>query len=400
MALYDLPVMFEKMTHRVFKICDYGVCEIEDMISDVSETSVVITTENNDGADDVMISIPKREQTNEEVSRTHKFAGECIELLRHVPECRLNFNKFIPAYHHHFGRQCRVADYGFTKLIELFEAIPTTIEITEDVDGERILQLTDAERLSVVGDQLGFLIEHHSVVKRRGPSGHQSIKLKELPHMYLRQYGYALRPENFGEATLEGIIEKLNTTLRLDNAVQSDGDAEEPEVSVRLIDRSFIKILSNRVREIMADEGKLSLKELQERFKDIYEEEIEEDQLKTDLNDLVNVTEEEISEDSEEKEMQVQLVPLQLCGIRIQNLLKSHADKMLMSEFEAAFAEKYSIPLCPGQYGYPGLSNLVAAFPDTLAIRGRGTKKLICYLREGRKSFSNGTSSRLEVPFE
>ena len=54
------------------------------------------------------------------------------------------------AYHHHFGRQCRVADYGFTKLIELFETIPTTIEITEDADGERILQLTDAERLVVV----------------------------------------------------------------------------------------------------------------------------------------------------------------------------------------------------------------------------------------------------------
>jgi hypothetical protein len=305
----------------------------------------------------------------------------------------LPFNKFIPAYHHHFGRQCRVADYGFTKLIELFEAIPTTIEITEDVDGERILQLTDSERLKVVGDHIAFLIKHHSVTSKR-PNGHQSIKLKELPHMYLRQYGYALRPENFGECTLEGIIEKLSTTLRLDSTVQSDDDEEQPETSVRLIDRSFIKILSNRVREILADEGKLTLKELQERFKDIYEEEIDEDQLKTDLNDLVTVTEEELSEDSEEKELQVQLVPLQLCGIRIQNLLKSQADKMLMSEFEAAFAEKYSTALCPGQYGYPGLSNLVAAFPDTLAIRGRGTKKLICYMREGRKSFSNGTSSR------
>merc|ERR1719228_1467915 len=209
-ALYDLPAMFEKSTHKTFKISDYGVCEIEDMIADVSETSVVISTDNNE--DDIVISMPKREQTNEEVSRTQKFAEECIELLRHVPDCRLNFNKFIPAYHHHFGRQCRVADYGFTKLIELFEAIPTTIEITEDVDGERILQLTDSERLKVVGDHIGFLIKHHSVVvKRRGPGGYQSIKLKELPHMYLRQYGYALSPENFGETSLEGIIEKLGS---------------------------------------------------------------------------------------------------------------------------------------------------------------------------------------------
>ena len=88
----------------------------------------------------------------------------------------------------------------------------------------------------------------------------------------------------------------------------------------------------------MADEGQLSLKELQERFKDIYDEDIEEDQLKTDLNDLVTVTEEEDTEGSEdEKETQVQLVPLQLCGVRIQNLLKSHGDKMLMSEFEVIF---------------------------------------------------------------
>ena len=43
------------------------------------------------------------------MERTHNFAKECIELLRHAPDCRLPFNKFVPAYHHHFGRQCRVA---------------------------------------------------------------------------------------------------------------------------------------------------------------------------------------------------------------------------------------------------------------------------------------------------
>lgn len=37
--------------------------------------------------------------------------------------------QFIPAYHHHFGRQCRVADYGYTKLLELFEAIPHVVQV-------------------------------------------------------------------------------------------------------------------------------------------------------------------------------------------------------------------------------------------------------------------------------
>jgi hypothetical protein len=54
---------------------------------------------------------------------------QVVELLRHAPQCSMLFNKFIPAYHHHYGHQCRVADYGFTKLIELFEAIPQVAKV-------------------------------------------------------------------------------------------------------------------------------------------------------------------------------------------------------------------------------------------------------------------------------
>lgn len=52
-----------------------------------------------------------------------------MELLKHAPQCKLDFAKFIPAYHHHFGRQCRVADYGCTKLVELFETIPDVVQV-------------------------------------------------------------------------------------------------------------------------------------------------------------------------------------------------------------------------------------------------------------------------------
>jgi len=58
-----------------------------------------------------------------------KLILQVVELLRHAPECGMIFNKFIPAYHHHYGHQCRVADYGFTKLIELFEAIPHVAKV-------------------------------------------------------------------------------------------------------------------------------------------------------------------------------------------------------------------------------------------------------------------------------
>lgn len=43
------------------------------------------------------------------------------------------FSKFIPTYHHHFGRQCKLSYYGFTKLMELFEAIPDILLVSTGV---------------------------------------------------------------------------------------------------------------------------------------------------------------------------------------------------------------------------------------------------------------------------
>ena len=79
------------------------MCDVEDLLLEISDTSVVLSGTG----DELLISVPKREQTLDEVERTHQFAVECIELLKHAPDCRLTFNKFIPSYHHHFGRQCR-----------------------------------------------------------------------------------------------------------------------------------------------------------------------------------------------------------------------------------------------------------------------------------------------------
>ena len=70
---------------RTFKICDYGVCDLEDLLLEISETSVVLTTTE----DELMVAIPKREQTLDEVERTHQFAQECVELVRNQRAARL-----------------------------------------------------------------------------------------------------------------------------------------------------------------------------------------------------------------------------------------------------------------------------------------------------------------------
>lgn len=55
---------------------------------------------------------------------------EVIELIKMCPKSTMMFSKFIPTYHNHFGKQCRVADYGCTKLIEMFDAMPTVVQVT------------------------------------------------------------------------------------------------------------------------------------------------------------------------------------------------------------------------------------------------------------------------------
>lgn len=99
-----------------------------------------------------------------------------------------------------------MSDYGFSKLIELFEAVPGTIEVTEDPDGERLLQLTDCERLKVVGEHITNLIKM---------SNSSSITLDNLETLYSKQYGYQLRAENFGHNTIKSLLSKTNFIIRL-----------------------------------------------------------------------------------------------------------------------------------------------------------------------------------------
>lgn len=78
----------------------------------------------------ILTSAPPPERTAEEVERTRQFGKEVVDLLRHQPHCRMPFSKFIPTYHHHFGRQCKLTYYGFSKLLELFEAIPDVLTVS------------------------------------------------------------------------------------------------------------------------------------------------------------------------------------------------------------------------------------------------------------------------------
>lgn len=65
----------------------------------------------------------------------HNFSREVMELLKYSPLCKVDYHKFATEYHHKFNKQCRVADYGFLKLSELFDAITQSVQVTAENNG-------------------------------------------------------------------------------------------------------------------------------------------------------------------------------------------------------------------------------------------------------------------------
>lgn len=110
--LYTETCCFNFKIKVSFRLDDFGVCELSDLLSDVPEGHLETTGEGPS----LVISLPKKNRTVEEVQRTKKFGREVAELLRDCDKFSLPFTAFVPSYHHHFGRQCRLSNYGFSKV--------------------------------------------------------------------------------------------------------------------------------------------------------------------------------------------------------------------------------------------------------------------------------------------
>jgi hypothetical protein len=77
-----------------------------------------------------LISLVHVEMCAEVQQRLQQFSREVLDLLKNQGyHCRLPVSKFVSAYHQYFSRQCRVADYGFSKIIDLLSAIPKSVQV-------------------------------------------------------------------------------------------------------------------------------------------------------------------------------------------------------------------------------------------------------------------------------
>lgn len=203
MLLSEFPSQYKKVFDRAFDITEYGVCMISDIVHEVNANTIVVEKLQNG---DIALSRPRHNQTEMEKRKTNIFKLEAIELLSHAPQYSMQFNKFVPAYHHHFGHQCRVSEYGFTKLIELFEAIPDIVQIIDcgKNNDDRQVRLTPEEATKVLSVQLEQILQSSSSGRNK-----EAATLKQVSAEFTRRYGYALNAEVYKCQDIEQVLMKL-----------------------------------------------------------------------------------------------------------------------------------------------------------------------------------------------
>ncbi|KAL3876190.1 hypothetical protein ACJMK2_034060, partial [Sinanodonta woodiana] len=350
-TLSCLPDALTKMTGKLWDVIEYGVCTTEDMLADIPPSTIIATKEGSD----IVLSIPKRaDQTAEEVERMKQFALEVVDLLKHNPQCRMPFNKFIPAYHHHFGRQCRVADYGVTKLLDLFEAIPWVVEVEEEEGEEKILHLTETELRKVMAEQIAAIIKQKNV---------NYLPLEDISLNFTLQYGYCLPLKDLNVKSVEELLSKLKHLLKV--------EIYEGKKYVLLANRTSVPVLARQVLQLLMDEsgGSLPFVELCSRYKSSFGVDPDVQKIKEELLDYVQVS-------GDDESAIISLTPLQVLACDICHLLHTHG-WIFLAHFEALYQQTTGVELKPALYGYPNTLALLLALPHLVAVKGHGQRRTV-----------------------
>ncbi|XP_028452409.1 meiosis regulator and mRNA stability factor 1 isoform X1 [Perca flavescens] len=376
-AIKDFMQAYHWCLSRDWRVIDYGICDLMDLLIEIPDTTITITHQDTD----TVISVPKRERTMEEMERTRQFGKEVVDLLRHQPHCRMAFSKFIPTYHHHFGRQCKLSYYGFTKLMELFEAIPNILMVLECGE-EKVLTLTEVERIKALAAQL---------VKLLRAQKNSSLPVCQLLTEYSKTFGYGLRLQGYDASSLPALLAKLCHVVKV---VDGSGGRE-----VQLINRKSLRSLTSQLLALlMSQEDEhvtrgFKVDELSQHYLTVHGAPLNPceygflslSELLKSLPYLVELYSEESDDNNKAgntasgvDEEWVRLTRLYQFARNVRGLLHTyHYNQIFLTEFQGAYNKFTGCSLEPRSYGYTSTDELLSAIPQVVWIKGHGHKRII-----------------------
>ncbi|MGH0124221.1 UNVERIFIED_CONTAM: hypothetical protein FKN15_024650 [Acipenser sinensis] len=329
------------------RVSDYGyskLLELLEAVPHVLQPFLERISEKRRALDlfQLMSILHQDERTQEEVERTKQFAKEVVDLIRHQPHFRMPFNKFIPSYHHHFGRQCKLTYYGFSKLMELFEAIPEVLLVLECGE-EKILALTEVEKVKALAAQFVKLLRSQT---------DNRILMSDLLAEYGKTFGYGMRLQDFDVSSVPALLQKLCHVVKVKMSLDNSSNHLCVDQLLTLYEAVHGPSLNP------CEYGFVSLSEL--------------------LKSLPYLVEVFVSEEDGVQKECVRLTRLYQFARSVRALLHTyHYQQIFLSEFLSAFSKYTGKGLQHRAYGYSTVEELLGAIPQVVWIKGHGHKKII-----------------------
>ncbi|XP_077574270.1 meiosis regulator and mRNA stability factor 1 isoform X4 [Stigmatopora nigra] len=375
-AIKDFLQAYHWCFSRDWNVTDYGTCGIGDLLSEIPDTTITTTQHEND----TVISVPKRERTGDEMERTKHFGKEVVDLLRHQPHCRMPFSKFIPTYHHHFGRQCKLSYYGFTKLIDLFEAIPEVLMVLECGE-EKVLILTEVERIKALAAQL---------VKLLRAQKNSSLPVNQLLTEYSKTFGYGIRLQDYDTSSVPALLSKLCHVVKVEDGPEGREIQLINRRSLRLLTSQLLALLMSQEKDV--DKG-MRVGVLCQHYQMVHRSTLNPceygflslSELLKSLPYLVEIYFEGVAggveagiTTSSPGEEWVRLTRLYQFARDVRALLHTyHYNQIFLTEFQGAYKKFTGCSLESGSYGYNNTDELLSAIPQVVWIKGHGHKRII-----------------------
>ncbi|CAF3613838.1 unnamed protein product, partial [Rotaria sp. Silwood1] len=347
MSISEIPIEYEIAYKKPFCIADFGMCYLDDLVNEVKDNKELVVE-----AEKSIIKLYRKERTDLEIYATSNFQQDIIDMLRVLPDFSIPFQKFIPSYHHHFGYQCKVQTFGFSRLVDLLEELSHVVKINEDKNGEKIVQLTS----NMMGHAIVLNIEQ--LVRK----SHGELKLKDLRAQYLQVYRNELNPEDFGFNKLETLLHTMTDKFEFHYT--------EPDVSISIKEPNpiILQLTKNVILTLMLSQCQLSFWQLKQDMLVRFKQDITLNMCRNELRDYVEII-----------DQTVRLTPPMIFAYNVVLLLSPCDGRMLYDDFIVEYQRRTgsSHLLYPTDYGFPTMVRLFDAIQLVAQVRGRRNFKII-----------------------
>lgn len=340
------------------------------------------STKDNDDAWAVNLRYMPKSPSNEFLQQISR---EVVELIKMSPKSTMKFTRFIPAYHNHFGKQCRVADYGYTRLIELFEALSPVVQVMGDGENRHITLTHRTQIRRFTNDLLKILRSR----------ANKSILLSQLPMVFSQAQNRLFDVTDYGVCdifdivdglvysnsittkvyndndVLISIVKRKQTTLELEKTCTFAGEVVElfrksPQFSIlfKKFVRSYHYHFGYQCR--LSDYGLLKLADL--------------------LEAISGIVETEQSNDEDRKIYLNYQVALRIFAEQVQEIIKhctgNPKSVVRLSEILNFHKNKFGYQLQPSCFGCSNMYDAMKALPFTEVLESNGEYMVISHLED------------------